>query len=46
LDGERVQIYKGKEKDKVELFSRRLEKNTHHYPEIINPIDKSLSVSK
>lgn len=32
LDGERVQIHKGK--DKVELFSRRLEKITSHYPDI------------
>jgi DNA ligase 1 len=32
LDGERIQIHKGK--GKVELFSRRLEKVTHHYPDI------------
>jgi len=32
LDGERVQIHKGK--DHVELFSRRLEKITGHYPDI------------
>ena len=32
LDGERVQIHKGK--DRVELFSRRLEKITGHYPDI------------
>jgi DNA ligase 1 len=29
LDGERIQIHKGKER--IELFSRRLEKITHHY---------------
>jgi len=33
LDGERVQVHK--DKDKVELFSRRLEKITHHYPDIV-----------
>lgn len=32
LDGERVQIHKGK--DRVELFSRRLEKITSHYPDV------------
>lgn len=32
LDGERVQIHKGKER--VELFSRRLEKITSHYPDV------------
>lgn len=32
LDGERVQIHKGK--NKVELFSRRLEKITDHYPDV------------
>jgi DNA ligase-1 len=32
LDGERVQIHKGK--DSVELFSRRLEKITDHYPDV------------
>ena len=32
LDGERVQVHKGK--DRVELFSRRLEKITSHYPDI------------
>ncbi len=31
LDGERVQVHKG---DKVELFSRRLEKITSHYPDV------------
>jgi DNA ligase-1 len=33
LDGERVQVHKGK--DRVELFSRRLEKITGHYPDVI-----------
>jgi DNA ligase-1 len=48
LDGERVQIHKGKEenKDKAELFSRRLEKITHHYPEIVEPISTSLRVKE
>ena len=32
LDGERVQVHKGK--DRVELFSRRLEKITDHYPDV------------
>lgn len=33
LDGERVQLHKGR--DKVELFSRRLEKITSHYPDLV-----------
>ncbi|MEW5841075.1 ATP-dependent DNA ligase [Nitrososphaera sp.] len=32
LDGERVQVHRGK--DRVELFSRRLEKITGHYPDV------------
>ena len=36
LDGERIQIHKGK--GKVELFSRRLEKVTDHYPDITGAI--------
>jgi DNA ligase 1 len=36
LDGERIQIHKAK--GKVELFSRRLEKVTDHYPEITGTI--------
>jgi DNA ligase 1 len=36
LDGERVQVHKGK--DRVELFSRRLEKITSHYPDIANAL--------
>jgi DNA ligase-1 len=42
LDGERVQIHEGKEKYKVELFSRRLENITHHYPDIVKAISNSL----
>jgi len=47
LDGERVQIHKGKGKEKarVELFSRRLEKITHHYPDIVKEMTKSLRVN-
>lgn len=56
LDGERVQIHKGKDKDKrkegdgkadiakdqerVELFSRRLENITSHYPDVVQAIRK------
>ena len=40
LDGERIQIHKGK--DRIELFSRRLEKITHHFPDIVDAIAKSL----
>jgi len=36
LDGERVQVHKGK--DRVELFSRRLEKITGHYPDVIKAV--------
>jgi DNA ligase 1 len=36
LDGERVQVHKGK--DRVELFSRRLEKITNHYPDVANAL--------
>jgi DNA ligase-1 len=36
LDGERVQIHKGK--DSVELFSRRLERITGHYPDIVKAV--------
>jgi DNA ligase-1 len=36
LDGERVQIHKGK--DRVELFSRRLEKITSHYPDVAKAV--------
>ncbi|MFL6343758.1 MAG: ATP-dependent DNA ligase [Nitrososphaeraceae archaeon] len=44
LDGERIQIHKGKER--VELFSRRLEKITHHFPDIVEAITKSLKLTK
>lgn len=36
LDGERVQVHKGK--DRVELFSRRLEKITSHYPDVAGAV--------
>jgi DNA ligase 1 len=36
LDGERVQVHKGK--DKVELFSRRLENITSHYPDVAKAV--------
>jgi DNA ligase 1 len=44
LDGERIQIHKGKET--VELFSRRLEKITHHFPDIVEAITKSLRLTE
>jgi DNA ligase-1 len=37
LDGERVQVHRGK--DRVELFSRRLEKITSHYPDIASALN-------
>jgi len=36
LDGERVQVHKGK--NAVELFSRRLEKMTSHYPDVADAV--------
>ena len=39
LDGERIQVHKGSER--VELFSRRLENITHHFPDIANIIARS-----
>ena len=36
LDGERVQLHKGK--NTVELFSRRLEKITSHYPDVASAV--------
>ena len=36
LDGERIQVHKRKEK--IELFSRRLEKITGHYPDVAEAI--------
>ena len=44
LDGERIQIHKGMER--IELFSRRLEKITHHFPDIVEAIAKSLKSTK
>ena len=44
LDGERIQIHKGKER--VELFSRRLEKITHHFPDIVEAITRSLKLTE
>ncbi|MGZ5490310.1 MAG: ATP-dependent DNA ligase, partial [Nitrososphaeraceae archaeon] len=38
LDGERVQIHK--DESEVQLFSRNLEKITHHYPDIVEVIEK------
>jgi ATP-dependent DNA ligase len=38
LDGERVQIHKREER--VELFSRRLENITNHYPDVVQAIRK------
>jgi ATP-dependent DNA ligase len=53
LDGERVQIHKGKynqkgrhkhyiakDEERVELFSRRLENITSHYPDVVQAIGK------
>lgn len=37
LDGERVQVHKGE--DRVEFFSRRLEKITSHYPDIASALN-------
>jgi DNA ligase-1 len=36
LDGERVQVHKGP--DNVELFTRRLDKITHHFPDLVESI--------
>jgi len=43
LDGERIQVHKGK--GKVELFSRRLEKITDHYPDVAETI-KSINTEE
>ncbi len=43
LDGERLQIHKSK--DKVMLFSRRLENITSHYPDAIEVIGESVDAS-
>ena len=36
LDGERIQVHKGPEK--VELFTRRLDKITHHFPDLVESV--------
>jgi DNA ligase-1 len=41
LDGERIQVHKGSER--IELFSRRLEKITNHFPDIVEAIGKYLN---
>jgi len=54
LDGERVQIHKGKDHHRgkapdgarVELFSRRLENITSHYPDVVQAIRKMDSLKK
>jgi len=43
-DGERVQAHKNGEK--VILFSRRLENITHHYPDVVEIVKKSINVEK
>ncbi|MGD0330114.1 MAG: ATP-dependent DNA ligase [Nitrososphaeria archaeon] len=40
LDGERVQIHKNR--TDILLFSRRLEKITHHYPDVVSAAKKNL----
>ena len=36
LDGERIQVHKGPEN--VELFTRRLDKITHHFPDLVESV--------
>ncbi|MGA7542574.1 MAG: ATP-dependent DNA ligase [Nitrososphaeraceae archaeon] len=43
LDGERIQVHKGPEK--VELFTRRLDKITHHFPDLVESV-RTLNVSE
>ncbi len=43
LDGERIQVHKGSER--VELFTRRLDKITHHFPEVVGLV-KGLDVDE
>jgi DNA ligase-1 len=43
LDGERIQIHKSKKK--IELFSRRLEKVTNYYPDVVESL-KSIPVDE
>jgi ATP-dependent DNA ligase len=44
LDGERIQVHKGAEN--VELFTRRLDKITHHFPDIVESVKSSLSAKE
>lgn len=41
---ERIQIHKGKER--IDLFSRRLEKITEHYPDVSQAIQKLVKVNE
>ena len=43
LDGERIQVHKGS--SRVELFTRRLDKITHHFPDIVDSV-KSLDAEE
>ena len=43
LDGERIQVHKGS--SRVELFTRRLDKITHHFPDIVDSV-KSLGADE
>jgi DNA ligase-1 len=43
LDGERIQVHKGSER--VELFTRRLDKITHHFPDIVESV-KALGINE
>ena len=43
LDGERIQVHKGPEK--VELFTRRLDKITHHFPDLVESV-RTLNVNE
>lgn len=43
LDGERIQVHK--DSKNVELFTRRLDKITHHFPDIVQSV-KSLDVNE
>ena len=43
LDGERIQVHKGP--SRVELFTRRLDKITHHFPDIVDSV-KSLGAEE
>ena len=43
LDGERIQVHKGPEN--VELFTRRLDKITHHFPDLVESV-RTLTVNE